>query len=253
MGITLLTTATMALFTAAFGAPVADGGPPGGNNHINPHTGGNPGHFWHIEDSSITWPTHKIDIVSNITQDMPGWNPTWASEGGHGGPNTNTKVTAAVGNGILGHVINQCSKTIYVRTAIGPNDGVNSDGIDDPVGGTYAIAPGAWYTTTIRPVINGKSGVSVKLSDSATTNVVYQIEYAQKANGNGNMAIWYDLSGLDGNPFGNEKRYMQVNWDGNACENLYNAPGSTGMDWLESNPHTQKECENVGDVYFWLC
>ncbi|KAK5717688.1 hypothetical protein LTR15_008527 [Elasticomyces elasticus] len=198
-------------------------------------------------------PLTKSTSCRTSPKDMPGWNPNWASEGGHGGPNTNTKVTAAVGNGILGHVINQCSKTIYVRTAIGPNDGVNSDGIDDPVGGTYAIAPGAWYTTTIRPVINGKSGVSVRLSDSATTNVVYQIEYAQKANGNGNMAIWYDLSGLDGNPFGNEKRYMQVNWDGNACENLYNAPGSTGMDWLESNPHTQKECENVGDVYFWLC
>ncbi|KAK3637866.1 hypothetical protein LTR56_013469 [Elasticomyces elasticus] len=246
------------------GAPFAQFGSPD-KDHVDPRAGGNPGHFWNIHDHTINWPTHSINIVSNVTQDMPGWQPDWAP----GSRFSNNIVTHSnldpnnptleVGTGILGHVINQCSSTIYVHTAIGRNkDYTNNDALTDPRdGGTYPIAPGAWYTTTIRAAVNGAGGVSIKLSYEPviTSTNIYQVEYQQAANPNGNMAIWFDLSAENGSPFINEKRYMQVNWDGNACagKNLYNAPQSNGADWNKDTLHSQQECENVGDVYFYLC
>jgi len=228
---------------------------------FTPFSGGNAGHFWHVEEFTMHWPTHSLTVTSNFTQPMPHWQPEWA-------PNQHlvaitTEIhdadhpTAQVGTGINGHVINSCSYAIHVQTAIGNNPGyTNNNPVTDPAdGSTYIIAPGAWYTTLLQTAINGVGGVSIKLSKDAMLNPAntYQVEYSQAANKNGNMAVWYDISGLNGDPFLDEKRYMQVNWDANVCPNLYSGPGSSGADWSSGNTNTQKECEDVGDVYFYLC
>ncbi|KAK1052499.1 hypothetical protein LTR12_015696 [Friedmanniomyces endolithicus] len=226
-----------------------------------PFSGGNAGHFWHVEDFTMQWPTHSLTITSNFTQDMPHWQPDWAPDQHFDALTTEFldagHPTPQVGTGIVGHVINSCPYTIHVQTAIGNNTGyTNNDPVTDPAnGGTYTIAPGAWYTTLIQTAVNGGGGVSIKLSKDAVLNPAntYQVEYSQAANKDGRMAIWYDISGLNGDPFLDEERYVQVNWDASVCPNLYSGPGPTGADWSSGNTNTQKESENVGDVYFYLC
>ncbi|KAK0333963.1 hypothetical protein LTR91_021868 [Friedmanniomyces endolithicus] len=228
---------------------------------FTPFSGGNTGHFWHVEDFTIKWPTHSLTITSNFTEDMPHWQPEWAPNQHFDAITTEIHdadhPTPQVGTGINGHVINSCPYTIHVQTAIGNNPGyTNNEPVTDPAdGSTYTIAPGAWYTTQIQAAVNGGGGVSIKLSKDAVLNPTntYQVEYSQAANKDGRMAIWYDISRLNGDPFLNEKRYMQVDWDASVCPNLYSGPGSTGADWSAGDTNTQKECEEVGDVYFYLC
>ncbi|TKA76565.1 hypothetical protein B0A55_04058 [Friedmanniomyces simplex] len=204
---------------------------------FNPFSGGNPGSFWHVEPFTMKWPTHTFTITSNMTQDMPNWQPNWAPGQHFDDILTETydskNPTPQVGTGIHGHVINSCSYTVFVQTAIGNNTGYTNDNpVTDPAtGGTYPIAPGAWYTTRIQAAVNGGGGVSIKLSNNAVLNPYNT----------------YQVDGLNGDPFLSEKQYMQVNWDAKACPNLHSGPGSTGADWVSGNPKTQKECENVGD------
>lgn len=251
----------MTIIAATFASAIIDAD---GRPSVNPHSGGEPGHYWHIRDLTITWPTHSIDIVNNVTQGMPGWDPSWApgrligsevikSDATDCNPNNNN---ACPNTGILGHIHNGCSSTVYVQTAIGANCN-NCGGYSDPAyTDTYAIAPGTTHTTTIRANINGGGGISVKLGKNAVIDPdnVYEIEYSEAANGNGNMAINYDLSSIKGNPFWDVARFMQIG-NGNGCATIYNAPGSNAVDWtkLDGAASNQHECENVGDVYFYLC
>ncbi|KAK5107263.1 hypothetical protein LTR62_001579 [Meristemomyces frigidus] len=216
-----------------------------------PQTGGRPGNMWHSDYVTLTWPTHTHQIISNITESMPGWNSAW---GFHDDTIDIDSDVRTFGSGIVGHIQNNCPNTMYAHTSIGANAGINNgNGGDDPSDptATYAIAPGAVYTSAIQAVPNGRGGVSIKISTTPTINPgnVYQIEYCQYANSDGNMAIWYDLSNVNGDPFIGSARYMQVNSNGKACNNIYNAPGSAASDW----PAVQGECEAVGDVYFYLC
>ncbi|KAK3673573.1 hypothetical protein LTR78_006477 [Recurvomyces mirabilis] len=213
-----------------------------------PQNGGGPGNYWHKDFFTLTWKTHTRQILTNVTEHMPGWNPSWASHFAVDSPPTNQ---VSFGTGIFGHVQNNCPTTVYIHTSIGANNG--GPGGDDPADpvATYPIAPGTTYSTSIPAVINGAGGVSIKIGPDSTMNPgnIYQIEYTQFANSDGNMATWYVLSSVNGDPFVGSARYMQVTSNSGACSNIYNAPGSAVGDW----PNVQGECEAAGDLYFYLC
>ncbi|KAK4574114.1 hypothetical protein LTR86_001875 [Recurvomyces mirabilis] len=159
------------------------------------------------------------------------------------------------GQGILGHVINNCADTVYVHTSVGQND--NLAAFDDPPGSvdTYPIAPGSTYDTGVRAIINGTGGVCLKVGTTPKMDPssIYQVEYSQTVNPfGGKMTIWFDMSALNGDPFISQSRYMQVTNSATACT-LHNPPGSTAKDWSATNGSTQAMCEIVGDVYFHLC
>jgi len=60
--------------------------------------------------------------------------------------------------------------------------------------------------------LDGKDGVAVKVSRALALNTDnnYEMKYAQAANPDGHMAIWYDLSRPKDAPFADFKRCMQV-------------------------------------------
>ncbi|KAK3117324.1 hypothetical protein LTR53_001441 [Teratosphaeriaceae sp. CCFEE 6253] len=254
MGFQMILTAIAVLLTFVFAAPVAQGGPPG-ISHITPYSGGTPGHYWHVQDATITFPSHQIHFEANYTEDQPRWNPSWAPNRGHNFETADLVETVekidAIGSGIHGHVINKCHHTIYVQTAIGYTENVTNGASDPPGTDTYPIPRGTTYTTTILPVINGDGGVSIKLGNTAVLNPdnSYEIEYAQHTNPNCNMAIWYDVSAIKGNPFWNTKRYTQVTTNPGSCKTIYNPPGSNAADY----PANQNECEVIGDIFSYLC
>ena len=67
-------------------------------------------------------------------------------------------------------------------------------------------------------------------------NDIYQIEFATNQDGSGKLAVWYDLSTQDGNPYINVNRFMQIGNPSVACKALFNSPGSTIDDWNNFSP-----------------
>ncbi|EMC92177.1 hypothetical protein BAUCODRAFT_280813 [Baudoinia panamericana UAMH 10762] len=219
----------------------------------NAITGGGPGNYWHVEQLTLTWPTHSYTFETNITQSNPAWNPAWAGDASSA---HETRQGICGGNGVFGHVQNNCAYPVYVHTSLGSNSQC-PNGLDDPANpvGTYTIAPGSVYSTSIQAVIQGGGGVSMKLSTVPTIdpNNVLQVEWAQAANAQGVMQVWYDLSHLNGNPFISVPRFLQITGNANACQTLWDPAWNEQADCESSVCARQYSCSAVGDAYFYLC
>lgn len=83
---------------------------------------------------------------------------------------------------------------------------------------------------------------------AASIHNVYQVEYSMDYDD----SVWYDLSSLDGDPFHDVARFIEVDPSPKWCKRMYCGPGHgpQDCDW----PHKpETRCAPAADVKFYLC
>ncbi|KAF2745779.1 hypothetical protein M011DRAFT_478568 [Sporormia fimetaria CBS 119925] len=144
---------------------------------------------------------------------------------------------------IKGYVQNNCDRSIFVQYAWCCTEERRRRG-ETCADGLLELKPGTGYWTS-GGCRNDHCSQTIRIYRDRSARDVYQVEYIMDPNGR----VWYNLSAVDGNPFGDKKRYFEIRGR-KTCEWMYCAPGqdSKHCDW----PYKEGDCE-AGDVMFYLC